>query len=271
MVSIIMVTLNTPRMTQECLKSVLQNTSLPHEIIVVANSRHPAILRALRQFPKIRILQNQRNVGYTKAANRGARASSGKYLCFLNSDTLVPSRWLERLLSVLQQPGVGAVAPLSKKHGYPYDWPPKFLPIREETVSLTDQAVERWNKNRTEEVKSLWGFCLLLTREVMWNVGFFDERFFFGCEDVDFSLRLQLHGYRLLRANHLFIHHQLGGSVSVKRHDQLIAKSLFLFLKKWQPFVGDPSLYWPKTLEEGTVPKIHWQTFYAAFDRHLER
>ena len=99
LVSIIVATINTPRLTRACLRSVIKNTSIPYELIAVNNSRASAIRQCLQEFKgkSLRVIQNPRNLGYTKAANQGALVSRGEYLCFLNSDTLVPPRWLERL------------------------------------------------------------------------------------------------------------------------------------------------------------------------------
>lgn len=239
-VSIIVITVNTPRLTAACLRSVIRNTRMPYELIVVSNSRARAIRQCLEGFPDIRVIQNAGNLGYTKAANQGILASRGQYLCFLNTDTLVPPRWIDRLLKAFQEPGVGAAGPLANGDGYPYVWPPPRLAVDEKITGLVDRAVRRWFRGPAEEVPWLTGFCLVLPRLVVARMGLFDERFYFGCEDLDYCLRLRQAGYALRRVRSLFIHHQGGGSSNRRRRRRLLSESRTAFLRKWETLLGRP-------------------------------
>ncbi len=231
-VSIIVVTVNTPRITTTCLESVRRHTTVPYELIVVNNSRARAIRQCLKKFRGIQMIRNPRNLGYTKAANQGAVASKGEFLCFLNSDTLVPPRWMERLVKAARLPGVGAVNPLS-------EWETdRRISLDQNKDSrafteLADRAFQHWYKDRLKNSLWLCGFCLVIPRTVMARHGLFDERFFFGWEDIDYTLRLRLKGYRLLRVESLFIHHARGASSSVQRRRQLTGHAKKLFLSKW--------------------------------------
>ncbi len=231
-VSIIVTTINTPRLTSACLKSVLKNTTVPYELIVVNNSRARAIRICLENLNGTRIIQNPRNLGYTRAANQGVLASRGKFLCFLNSDTLVPPRWLERLLDAAEKPRVGAVGPRTEPDGY--RWPTQNHEIRQTISTFIDQWVERHYRNTTRNANLLTGFCLVISRTVMNRAGLFDERFFFGWEDIDYSLRLRILGYRLLTACSLFIHHRQSGSATTQRRRRLVRQSEQQFVAKWK-------------------------------------
>lgn len=232
LVSIIVTTINTPSLTSACLKSVFENTAVPHEIIVVNNSRARPIRTCLERFDSIRAIQNPANVGYTKAANQGILASRGKFLCFLNSDTLVPDRWLERLLDAVEKPGVGAAGPRTEPNGF--RWPATDQQVRQAIAVFLDEFVERHHRDTTRDSNLLMGFCLLIPRKVMSQVGPFDERFFFGWEDIDYSLRLRLAGYRLLTASSLFIHHRQGASATTQRRRRLVRQSELQFIAKWK-------------------------------------
>ena len=233
LVSIIVATINTPQLTEACLNSVIENTTVPHELIVVNNSRAKGIRGCLRSFgSRIRIVQNPRNLGYTKAANQGALVSRGEYLCFLNSDTLVPPRWLERLLEAVRRPRVGAVGPV---------WPNKLdadqisrtPSLAQGLTTLIDQALQKRSEPKVKRVKLLAGFCWLIPKVVLAVTGLFDERFYFGWEDADYCLRLRLHGFNLLRVDSLFVHHQWGGSSISNQSHKLRQESRVRFLKKW--------------------------------------
>lgn len=235
LVSIIVITMNTPHLTSACLRAVGRNSSVPYELIVVNNSRARAIRKCLGAFPGIRVLQNPRNLGFARAANLGALASKGKYLCFLNTDTLVPPRWLERLVGAAQAPKAGAVGPASQsgrnilfrgrtRHG---------APVREAMAALADEAVQLRDGNTLEAVSRLFGYCLLIPRVVMARVGLFDENYFFGMEDEDYSVRLRRQGYRLLRVRSLFVHHQGRASSHPQRRGRWVLSSRAYFRKKW--------------------------------------
>lgn len=235
-VSIIVITMNTPRMTAACLRSVIRNTSIPYELIVINNSRAQPIRRCLRRFPKALVIQNRDNLGFSKAANQGIEAGRGRYFCLLNTDTLVPPRWLERLVEAIQRPGVAAVGPASNElYGRLGEkpWPFSFSSDSPEKTNLVDRHFQRQYRNKLESVPFLHGFCLLLSRAAMAGIGRFDENYFFGLEDIDYCLQLRLHDYQLLRVHSLFVYHRQRASASPERRRRLVEQAEGYFLQKW--------------------------------------
>ncbi len=269
--SIIIPTVNTPVLTHRCLESVLRHTSVSHEVWVVNNSTAKAIRRCLNNFRNILIIQNSKNLGFAKAVNQGARLARGRYLCFLNTDTVVPPRWAERLIGACQKPGVGAAVPCTKFYGYPYAWPPRGLAADESTTLLADQAAQHWWSGQVETVQRVRGFCLLIPRVVMARVGLFDERFFFGLEDDDISLRLRLKNYRLVRLKSLFIYHLSGGSTDSKKHLWIDRDARGQFFKKWGSYFGllkkKRFLSAPKKLLEDS----QWRNFNSKIERCISQ
>jgi len=240
--SVIVVTVNTPALTRACLASVSAHTTVPYELLVVNNSRAAPIQRCLRTFRRIRLRRNPRNLGYARAANQGARDARGQYLCFLNSDTLVPPGWAERLLAAARRPGVGAVGPAAPRDGYQYGWPRAGSSTALTMTLLTDRLLQRRFRRRVEERPWLPGYCLLMPHTVMRQIGEFDHRFFFGWEDLDYSLRVRQHGYRLLRVQSVFVYHRQGGSSPPARHRTWFRTARRQFLKKWSSQLGRPLL-----------------------------
>ena len=239
LVSIVIATVNTPRLTSACLKSVLKNTAVPCEIVVINNSRARAIRKCLAGFKRIRIIQNPRNLGYTQAANQGILASKGRFLCFLNSDTRVPPRWLERLLEVAEKPRVGAAGPRTAPNDF--RWPAHDPKAGEALAALFEQLFQRYDRRLIQPAEFLTGFCLLIPRRVIDRAGLFDERYFFGWEDIDYSLRLRLLGYRLLKNCSLFIYHQESGSNSAPKRRGLVRQSERQFIAKWKSILRSSS------------------------------
>lgn len=90
-VSVIIVNYKTPDITLQCLRSLFQNTSsVEMEVIVVDNASGDGTPQRVRQeFPQVRVVESNENLGFGKANNLGNSYATGKYLFFLNSDTIV--------------------------------------------------------------------------------------------------------------------------------------------------------------------------------------
>ncbi len=80
LVSIIIVTMNTPRLTRGCLESIRRNSTVPHEVIVVSNSKARPLRLCLADFPGARVISNPRNFAQMPLSGasvlRGRRADS---------------------------------------------------------------------------------------------------------------------------------------------------------------------------------------------------
>src|SRR5574337_1382976 len=215
-VSIVIVTYNSASTIRACLDSVLNEARLATDLIVVDNLSTDETRSVLREYQgRIATILNPDNIGFSAACNQGIRASAGQHVVLLNPDTVVTSGWLERLLSHASA-GVGAVGPVSdyvaglqKFHLY--------LPAhRPTTMTLAELAdlLGGVNQGKAVETKLLIGFCMLVPRKVLDEVGLLDEDLFLGNDDLDLSWRLRLRGYRLLVATDAFVHHE--GQVSFK-------------------------------------------------------
>jgi len=236
--SIILVTMDTPTLTSACLKSLFKNTSIPFEVIVVNNSKGQAIDQTLHEYPIHRMIQNPSNHGYARAANQGAAIAKGNFFCFLNSDTLVPPQWAERLIIPFKSSRAGAVNPIANDCGYPFPFPPHPLKIDPTTVSLIDEAVQIWHSGKLERMNLLSGFCFFISQAVMKHIGPFDETFYFGLDDDDYSLRLRMAGYRLFRVHSVFVYHKWSGSITESKRKPWVEKAEIAFIHKWTNLLG---------------------------------
>ncbi len=154
LVSIVVPVFNKCDYTRQCIQSLYENASYPHfEVIVVDNhstDETPELLVWAQGEYGIRVIRNERNLGFAKACNQGAAAARGALLLFLNNDTIARPGWLEALVDVLRkEPRAGIVgakllypdgtiqhagmviadapAPLSPGHvhrGRPHNFPP---------------------------------------------------------------------------------------------------------------------------------------------------
>jgi len=112
--SVVIPSWNTIELTRKCLASLQPEArGLRMEVIVIDNgSQDGSPAMVANEFPWVHLLKNTQNLLYSRACNQGGEIATGEYLCLLNSDTVVPSGTMHRLVQFLaQNPGHGAVAP----------------------------------------------------------------------------------------------------------------------------------------------------------------
>ena len=220
--SIVVPVLNRPDLTRRCLESVVRNTTSPHELILVDNGSDEGTRRMLRGFPA-RVLRNPRNLGFARAVNRGIRASRGDVVVLLNSDTEVPRGWVEGMRKAMSgRTGLVGPATDGARNGQRRAGPSRSrIPLR---------------------LPILYGFCLMIRREVLGDVGLFDPRFFpGGFEDSDYCLRAAEAGWNCALAPWVFVRHVHHASWKANGidHGRSIQANHRRFLAKWR---GSPML-----------------------------
>ncbi|EGW36167.1 glycosyltransferase [Desulfosporosinus sp. OT] len=205
--SIIILTVNQLAVTQQCLGSIRQNTPESYELIVVDNGSTDGTIEYLKSQPDIKAVFNSSNLGFAKGCNQGRELASGDNILFLNNDTVVTENWLGNMLRLLySQPQIGLVGPVSNKANGHQQINVSYA----ELSGLVDFAREYCAKNAGcyRRVFRLVGFCLLVKKEVINQVGGFDELFGLGnVKDDDFCLRAVRAGYHLMIALDSFVHH----------------------------------------------------------------
>jgi GT2 family glycosyltransferase len=213
--SVIVVTWDNHALTQLCLESLLVHThNVCFELIVVDNASTDGTVAYLEGLaavePRLRLILNERNEGFARACNQGARAAVGDVLVFLNNDTVLAPGWLSGLRGHLQSAEVGAVNAVTNRIGTEAE-----VSERARTVG---EFIERAALRRTmyageaRSVQMLAFFCLALRRDVWERIGPLDEAFGRGLfEDDDYSARLVGAGYRLICAEDVLVYH-LGGA-----------------------------------------------------------
>jgi GT2 family glycosyltransferase len=240
-VSIVVITRDNFVFSKLCLESVLANTDYPHyELIVVDNGSGDELLSYLDQltsrFPFIRVVRNETNRGFAAANNQGLAQATGDRFVLLNNDTIVPHGWLTRLVRHLDDPRVGAVGPVTNRVGNE---------AQIETSYRTYGEFERFAREYTDghagrrfEIPMLVMFCLAMRRKTHERIGPLDEQYHIAMfEDDDYAARLRSHGYRLVCAEDVFIHHFGGASLGTLlpsgQFQELLSANRERFERKW--------------------------------------
>lgn len=212
--SVIIVTYQSESEVEPCLRSVLASIGDENEVIVVDNGSTDRTLATVRAVSdRVMLIRNEQNLGYTAAANVGMRASRGRYLALLNPDTVVQPTWLEGLTARFVDSSVGAVGPVSDAvagiQAVAY-----HLERSLAGSDFSNIQRELAARHSGESISSplLMGFCLVLRRDILDQIGLLDEDLWLGNDDLELSLRLRSNGYLLLVARDIFVHHDWGAS-----------------------------------------------------------
>ncbi len=104
LVSIIVISFNTRAMTLDCLRSVVAETTVPYELIVLDNDSKDGSAAAIAaEFPGIRLIASRENLGFARGNNVASAGARGKYVLLLNPDTLVLDHALDRIVAFAER------------------------------------------------------------------------------------------------------------------------------------------------------------------------
>jgi GT2 family glycosyltransferase/predicted O-methyltransferase YrrM len=246
--SIIIVTFNELRYTRECVASIQERTSEPYDLIFVDNGSTDGTPEYLDGVVGACVIRNSSNRGFPAAVNQGLKAARGVQVLLLNNDVVVCTGWLGRMVSALESnPNVGLVGPCSNSVSGSQQ-----IPVSYSDISDLDAFAWGWgirHDAEREETNRLIGFCLLIRKAVVDQVGGMDERFGVGCfEDDDFCTRAIRNGWTAVIARDAFVHHYGSRTFAASGIDypKLLQDNARKYRAKWDthPKGADASDLW---------------------------
>ena len=246
--SIIIPVWNKRELTEQCVSELARVTSgISYEVIIVDNHSTDGTADFLEQLSgDIQIIRNSENLGFAKACNQGARAARGRFLVFLNNDTIPLSHWLTALVAeVTSHPEVGIVG---SKLLYEDDT------IQHAGVVFSREALMPYHPyrrvhrdhpavNRRRIFQSVTAACMLIRREIFEAEGGFDEAFQNGFEDVDLCLKVGDKGWQIVYQPVSVLYHLESQTPGRKIHDR---ENALRFLSRWGQrwWLADEDLYY---------------------------
>jgi GT2 family glycosyltransferase len=198
---------------EQCLHTVLKAVDqIESEIWVVDNQSTDGSMAYLKPlFPTVYFIENQKNTGFGAANNQALARCSGKYILFLNPDTLIPEDCLRNCLSFMKShanagalgirmlDGSGIFLPESKRA---FPSPIRafykligFSALFPKSARFNRYSLGHLNSKENHEVDVLAGAYMMVSKSILDETGGFDERFFMYGEDIDLSYRIQKAGY----------------------------------------------------------------------------
>jgi GT2 family glycosyltransferase len=240
-VSVVVVTYGGLSLTRDCLRSLLEDETWPRlEVIVVDNASTDGTPAYLKQVAagdaRMKVILNERNLGFAAANNQGIRASSGHVLALLNNDTVVPSGLLGRLVLHLERDEeIGLICPTTNFCGNEAKVDPDYSDLSGLQAYAAKRAAD--NAGVAFDIPIAAMYCVALRREVLEKVGDLDEAFGIGMfEDDDYALRIRKAGLRVVCAEDAYVHHVGQGSfgkLSREEYDRIWKENRARFEAKW--------------------------------------
>ena len=237
-VDIIVPIYNAYEYTEECIKSLLKHTDLNLHTLVLINDKSPdeKIIPMLQKYKnenqekKIVVLENEQNMGFVKTVNKGMQYSNNDVI-LLNSDTEVTKNWVEKLQKCIYSNEYIATATPLTNNGTICSVPnfgiDNELP---QNMNLDEyaQMIEETSKNRYPELTTGNGFCIYIKRQVINEIGLFDDETFgkgYG-EENDFCYRALDYGYTHVLCDNTFIYHK--GTQSFKKENMTASRAMII-------------------------------------------
>lgn len=243
--SIIILNYNTKDLLNSCIQSLFlyYNEQIENdlfEIVVVDNDSQDESVKFIKQqpwFSKIKLVQNKENVGFSKGENSGVHHAKGKYLLFLNSDTLMQDKGLIDMVIYLEkQVTIGILGgrlqnmdgSFQASAGVFYTLPNVlFLLMGAERFGHL-----RYSPKKVQEVDWISGAMMMVEKKFFESLGGFDERIFMYMEDMELCFRVKQRGKTVVFYPMCTVKHISHGSSNRNFAIVQIFKGLLYFYKK---------------------------------------
>ncbi len=251
--SIITINYNLSKEIEVCLNSLISVTknldNLNYEIIIVDNNSPEKGLKEVEnkfQKKNISFYYLEKNLGFGKGCNYGYAKASGKYICFLNPDTIITEDIFTPILKLFSKDeSIGIIGPKQQTRKPFFDFSAGYFPnVFFEIFALLGMNIfvegfiiytlAKFTKKQKLNVNWILGACLFIKSDTFESINGFDEDYFMFFEELDLCKRVANKNYKILYVPNLSITHI--GSVSGKKDYSLYTKrtykSKFIFLSK---------------------------------------
>jgi GT2 family glycosyltransferase len=215
MLSVVILTFNSQKYIQACLDSVFRQGIQALEVVAIDNASSDRTLEIIKErYPWVKLIENPKNLGASKARNQGIEGSSGDWILALDSDVVLEDDFIKKFDSVRREfsDEVGMVQP-------------NVLNADGKTIysqGIYLSALRRFhdlNRGRSKggpglTKRKIIGPCSAaafyrrsMLKQLKERTGYFDERFFFLVEDVDLAWRAQRAGWKVLFCPQMVCYH----------------------------------------------------------------
>ena len=255
-VTVVIPTLAAGDTLEACLESLSCQTFRDHEVIVVDNSGR----KIVEPREGVRIIHNSENAGFAAAVNQGIRDSAGEFVATLNDDAVAHPGWLAALVETIRErPEIGMCASQIRLHADKRLDSAGML-ICGDGSSKQCGHLEPPEKNARRRHALLPSGCAALyKREMLDEIGLFDESFFLYCEDTDLGLRARWAAWECMYVPEAVVEHRYShsaGRASALKAFYVERNRLYLLFKNFPD-----ALLWRAPFY--SLVRYFWHAVYA--------
>ncbi len=252
LISVVIISYNVKEYLGQALTSIRKALSgISSEIIVVDNASVDGSVAFLKKrFPGVSVIESASNLGFGRANNLALKKVRGEFVVLINPDTVVQENTFQKLLSFFESTPDAAAATckilnpdgsfsVDCRHSIPTPLIAFWKVTGMSRLFPRSRIFAKYNltyldENQTYPVPAISGSFMMIRREALEKVGYFDERFFMYCEDIDLCERLTRHGYNIYYVPTTQIIHFKGQSAWKDQLDYVktFNRSLYQFFQK---------------------------------------
>jgi GT2 family glycosyltransferase len=242
LVSIITVNYNQIEVTLSFLQSLADITYKNTEIFVVDNASQtdPTIL-IKELYPEVEVIVSKENLGFAGGNNLALKKARGKYVMFLNNDTIVTHCFLDPLVKVAENnPKVGICSSKLNFYSNPdliqFAGSSPLHPFKIQSFAYGYAQKDEGQFNETKETALAHGAAMLVRMEAINKVGPMPEDYFLYYEEIDWCEKIKKAGYKIMFVADSLVFHKVSVSIGKKNFTQVYYKTRnrILFTKKWK-------------------------------------
>jgi len=250
--AIVIISFNVRKLLQECLESIYRQTRRTRfEIWVIDNnSRDDSVAMLKQSFPDVHLIENKENLGFTRANNQAIAQCRSDLVLLLNPDTLIQDGALDKMVQFMDEhPEVGVSGcrvenpdgslQLACRRSIPTPQVAFYRMTGLSRLFPNSKVMAKYNltyldPNQPHEVDAVSGAFLLIRKSVVDRIGMLDETFWIFGEDIDWCIRAQRAGWKVMYYPGARILHYkgIGCSTNSRKTNYEFYRAMYLFHKK---------------------------------------
>jgi len=250
-VSIITVNFNQPKVTEELLQTIPASYKNLEIIVVDNGSKVISINNWQANYPHVKYIRSEENLGFAGGNNLGIKEATGDYLFLVNNDTEFTAELVEKLVAVMDSnPKIGMISPMIKYYtdkdliqyaGYTQM---NYYTGRNSCIGLREKDTKQYN-NITAPTAYCHGAAMMIRKEAIEKAGLMSENFFLYYEEVDWCEHIKRAGYEAWVCTEALIYHKESVSVGKKSKlkEYFMNRNRILFIRRNAPFANRMVFY----------------------------
>ncbi|OGH06242.1 MAG: hypothetical protein A2171_02960 [Candidatus Levybacteria bacterium RBG_13_35_9] len=256
--SIVILNFNSKEFALRCVNSIKKHykeklADNTYEIFVVDNASSDGSKQVFEKISDIIFIYNNKNLGFSKGNNTAVNKTKGRYVLFLNPDTIVHKNTLSKMIDFMDSHkeagaatckvlmGNGEIDDASHR-GFPTPWNSLMFFIGLSKLFPKSKIFNGYqmgwlDMNKTHEINVLAGAFMMVRREAGDEVGWWDEDYFFYGEDIDFCYLLKEKGWKVYYVADTSVFHHKGVSAGIRKESKEITtadKKTKILVTNWR-------------------------------------